>query len=197
MAFCSKCGTQVADGVKFCPSCGNNVDGTTNTQQEGFTQTNNQANFNQGNFGQQGFNASGPSFMNTADTTSQYYPQDIANNKVLAILSYLGLLWLIPFFAGKASPFAKYHVKQGFLIVCAEFGWGILGTILRVAIRTRHDLGWGVYYYSTPGIVNVLVWLVHLAIWAFAILGIINAAQGKAKEVPVVGKFANKLTFLK
>ena len=27
MAFCSKCGTQVGEGEKFCPSCGNPVDG--------------------------------------------------------------------------------------------------------------------------------------------------------------------------
>ena len=23
--FCTQCGTQVSDGVKFCPSCGNNL----------------------------------------------------------------------------------------------------------------------------------------------------------------------------
>ena len=27
MAFCSKCGTQIGEGEKFCPSCGNPVDG--------------------------------------------------------------------------------------------------------------------------------------------------------------------------
>ena len=25
MAFCQKCGTQMADGAKFCPSCGTAV----------------------------------------------------------------------------------------------------------------------------------------------------------------------------
>lgn len=33
MAFCSKCGTQVADGVKFCPNCGSAVAGDANAQQ--------------------------------------------------------------------------------------------------------------------------------------------------------------------
>lgn len=194
MAFCSKCGTQVADGVKFCPSCGNNVAGTSDTQQAGYTQTNNQAN-NQGNYGHQGFGSTGPAFMNTADTTAQYNPADIADNKILAILSYIGLLWLIPFFAGKHSPFTKYHVKQAFLVVCAQVAWMILGTILRMAIRTRVDVIW-TYYYETPAIVTILVSLVHLCIWAVAILGIVNAAQGKAKEIPFIGKFAHKLTFL-
>ena len=28
MAFCSKCGNQVSDGTRFCPKCGQAVDGT-------------------------------------------------------------------------------------------------------------------------------------------------------------------------
>jgi uncharacterized membrane protein len=198
MAFCSKCGTQVAEGVKFCPSCGNNVAGTSDTQQAGYTQANNQTNNqanNQGNYGHQGFGSTGPAFMNTADTTAQYNPADIADNKVLAILSYIGLLWLIPFFAGKHSPFTKFHVKQAFIVVCAQVGWSILGTILRLVIRIKVDLLWS-YYYETPAIVTIIVGLVHICIWAVAILGIVNAAQGKAKELPIIGKFANKFTFL-
>jgi uncharacterized membrane protein len=195
MAFCSKCGTQVADGVNFCPSCGNNVAGTSDTQQAGYTQANNQAN-NQGNYGHQGFGSTGPAFMNTADTTAQYNPADIADNKVLAILSYLGLLWLIPFFAGKHSPFTKFHVKQAFLIVCAQVAWSILGSILRLVIRTKVDVLWGYGYYKTPALVTIIVALVHVAIWVFAVVGIVNAAQGKAKEVPIIGKYAHKLTFL-
>lgn len=33
MAYCSKCGTQIADGVKFCTSCGTQVVATPKTQQ--------------------------------------------------------------------------------------------------------------------------------------------------------------------
>ncbi len=199
MAFCSKCGTQVAEGVKFCPSCGNNVAGATDTQQAGNTQTgysqmNNQANY-QGN-GQQGFGANGPAFLNTADTTAQYNPADIADNKILAMLSYIGLLWLIPFFAGKHSPFTKFHVKQAFLVICAQLAWSFLGTIISLVTRKRVIWFGETIYGATPAIVTFLVWIVHLCIWAFAILGIINAIQGKAKEIPFIGKFANKLTFL-
>jgi uncharacterized membrane protein len=188
MTFCSKCGTQVADGVKFCPSCGNNVAGTGDTQPAGYTQVNNQANYNQGN--------QGPSFLNTADTTAQYNQLDIANNKVMAILSYLSLLWLIPFFAAKQSPFVRYHVKQGFLVCGAQVAWSIISIILRLTIRTKVDLGWGITYYDTPGFLTAIIWLVQVCIWVFAVIGIVNAAQGKAKEVPFVGKFVSKLTFL-
>ena len=32
MEFCSKCGTEINDGVKFCPNCGNQLDGVNGTQ---------------------------------------------------------------------------------------------------------------------------------------------------------------------
>lgn len=204
MAFCNKCGTQVADGVKFCPSCGNNLEVPVNPQQAGYTQTNNQENFNQTNFNQSNFNQGNygqqqnygnSNFMNTPDMTAQFHPQDIANNKVMAVLSYLGLLWLIPFLSAKNSPFAKYHVRQGFVVICAEVGWSIIGFILQTVIRTKEVIGW-IEYYRTPWFVVTFVYLVHLAIWAFAIMGIINAINGRAKEVPLIGKIANNFKFL-
>lgn len=196
MAFCSKCGTQVADEVRFCPSCGNNLAGTSNEQESGYTQTNQQSNYNQGSNWQAGGNYAGPSFMKTNDTTAHYHPQDIAENKILAILAYIGILWLVPFFAGKHSPFTKYHVKQAFLVICAEVAWAILGGILMSVIKVQVDVMWGFGYEKTPGLLVFIVWLVHVCIWAFSVLGIINAATGKAKELPFIGKFANKLTFL-
>lgn len=185
MAFCSKCGAQVTEGVRFCPSCGNDL-------QQNMYQTN----MNQNSYGQQTYRSSLPSFLNTLDTTIQYHPQDIANNKVMAVLSYLGLLWLIPFFAAKQSQFARFHVKQAFLVVCSQVGFEILSVLLCAVIKTPVTVLGYVAYYRTPGILLVFLWLIRLAIWAMAILGIVNAAQGKAKELPFIGKFVSKFTFL-
>ena len=44
---------------------------------------------------------------NTADTTNEFDPQDIQNNKAMAILAYLSWLVLIPLFAAKDSKFAR------------------------------------------------------------------------------------------
>ena len=40
---------------------------------------------------------------NTPDTTANYDPKDIEDNKVLALFSYIGLLFLIPLLAAKDS----------------------------------------------------------------------------------------------
>lgn len=207
MAFCSKCGTQVAEGTKFCPNCGNDVSGTPNAGQVNINKGNsyqgnmnqpnmNQGNMNQNNYGQQMNKNSAPAFMNTLDTTAQYHPQDIQDNKAMGVLSYIGLLWLVPMFAAKQSPFARFHVKQGFLVVCTQMVFEILSLILTLAIKTPvKALGYTIGY-TTPGILIFILWIIRLAIWAMAVLGIVNAAQGKAKELPFIGKTASNLTFL-
>ena len=53
---------------------------------------------------------------NTADYTDSFHPQDIAQNKAMAILAYLGILVLIPIFAAKNSAFAKFHANQGLIL---------------------------------------------------------------------------------
>lgn len=40
--------------------------------------------------------------LNTPDTTASYSQQDIDQNKIMGILSYFGILVLIPIFAAKS-----------------------------------------------------------------------------------------------
>ena len=114
---------------------------------------------------------------NTADTTNQYDPQDIEKNKVMAILAYLGILVLVPLFGAKESRFARFHTNQG-LILC------IVGIALYIIVRILLAISW-----KLAAIVGIFLWIIEIAIFILAIIGIINAAKGRAKELPLIGKF--------
>ena len=113
---------------------------------------------------------------NTPDTTAEFAPEDIEKNKVMAILAYLSWLVLIPLLAAKESKFARFHANQGLVLAIAEIILGIaLGILEGIPLI-------GLIF----GLVGGLLGLVCLIL---AILGIVNAANGKAKELPVIGKF--------
>ena len=115
-------------------------------------------------------------FNNTADTTAEFDQNDIQQNKVMAILAYLSWLVLIPIFAAKESKFARFHANQGLVLAIAEIiCWVALGILSNIPL-----IGW------IFGIIETLFSLVCLI---FAVIGIVNAANGKAKELPIVGKY--------
>lgn len=98
--------------------------------------------------------------------------KDIEENKVMAVLAYVGILVLVPLLAAKDSKFAQYHAKQGLVVFIAE--------IILVVINVIPVVGWIV---SFIGFIIVLI---------LSIMGIVNALNGKEKELPILGQFAGK-----
>lgn len=112
----------------------------------------------------------------TPDTTARFSPEDIQKNKSMAVLSYLGILVLIPLFAAKRSPYARYHCNQGLILSIAEL---ILTVALSFMTRIRY-IGWTFYPVSgAVGVVGIIL----------MIIGIVNASKGRAKELPLLGDF--------
>lgn len=105
----------------------------------------------------------------TPDTTASFDPEDINKNKIFAILAYFGILVLVPIFAAKDSKFAKFHANQGLLLFIAEIAGSVISII--------------------PILGTLVSFVVSIACFALAIIGIINAAKGEAKELPVIGKY--------
>ena len=111
--------------------------------------------------------------QNTNESNS---PQD--NAKIAAILAYLliGVVWFFADEKIKKNEFAKFHVKQAIVLIIVS----ILGNLIL-------------------GIIPVLGWIImpffNLGIFAFGVLGIINAAQNVKKELPIIGTYSKKLKF--
>lgn len=110
--------------------------------------------------------------FNTEDTTFEYDTQDVSDNKVFAILSYIGILFILPLIVhGGKSKFGRYHANQGFILFLADIIVAIVAKVLG-------------YIPIVGGIVG---WLLELCILALCIIGIVYAAQGKAKQLPLIG----------
>ena len=104
--------------------------------------------------------------------------KDAEDNKLMGILAYLGILFLVPYLAAKESPFAKFHANQGCVLFIVEIALVVVLQMLWVLLPL------GLYL-----IIRLLSSMVYLGIIVLAILGIINAVKGEMKELPVIGKY--------
>lgn len=107
-----------------------------------------------------------------------YTQQEVNDGKAFAILAYLGILVLIPIFAAKDNKFARYHANQGLILFIGEVIFVIIYQIIAFIVFSTF---WGLYWILT------IIGLLGLVFLVFSILGIVNAAGGNAKELPIVG----------
>lgn len=118
------------------------------------------------------------SFGGTADT-GQFDSADIAQNKAVAAFAYLGILVIFPLFMAKGSRFARYHAGQGLALLFASAAYSIAYSVLAGVLLS---VSWEFYF------VLRFIRMAGLAFPALAVFGIMNAASGKAAELPVIGK---------
>ncbi len=178
MPFCNKCGTKYDEGTNFCPGCGIKLGGDTGAGPKA-NQNSENVGKNGNNAGNSGFEESFRKINNTPDRTNEFDKNDIDQNKGMAILSYIGFLVLIPIFAAKNSKYARYHSNQGLILFLCEIGVGIVEGIIGGIFGLI-----GLWFIGS--IINLLL---SLAVLALIILGLYNAATGKAKELPIIGKY--------
>lgn len=114
----------------------------------------------------------------TPDTTADYDREDINKNRAMAILAYIGPLVFIPMFAAKNSKFARFHVNQGFLLFLVWASLSVLSTFFNLIYLPR----------ILDVLIQLTIWLVSIPATVINVIGIVNAARGKAKELPIIGK---------
>ena len=146
MAFCPNCGSQLPEGADSCPNCGFSL------------------------------SAPQPAYAyDPTDHTVEFDAQDIGNNKLYAMASYiLGLVGvLFTFLVAKESPYAMFHARQSLKIAMCEV---LLSLCLIIPI-----LGW---------IAAPVGWII---LFVIRVILFFQAAKGQAKDAPIIGN----LGFLK
>ncbi len=89
------------------------------------------------------------------------------SKKVTSIFAYLGLIfWLIGFFGGDKEG-AKVHLNQGLVLILANLIMSVIAVIPVVGV-----------FVACIG---------YLAIFVFAIMGIVYACKDEDKELPLIG----------
>lgn len=162
MAFCKHCGFDTGENAAFCSSCGKAVGGDS---------TGNQTEHKNGFKEEGGAFDNMNDFLNTEDLTGNFSPTDIDRNKGMGIAAYI--IFFLPLLAAKDSPYARFHANQGLVLLITSILVSIVDRIL--------------------GLIPLIGWLISLvlglAVFALFILGIVNAAGGKAKRLPLIGTF--------
>ena len=108
-----------------------------------------------------------------------YAPTEAQMKKGMAILSYFGILVLIPIFAAKNDPFARYHANQGLVLFILLTVCSVLSNVLT-----------NILYEISPMLVLVVSGVFGLLTFIFcifALIGIIRAAKGQMKPLPLIG----------
>ena len=91
-----------------------------------------------------------------------------SNAQLIAIVSYLSFIgWIIAFviYQNDKPALAIYHIRQA-------LGINIIGII-----------GWGIFW------IPIIGWLAAIFLFVIWLMGLISAAQGEARPVPLVGEF--------
>lgn len=132
MAFCAKCGKELAEGEKFCASCGEPV----------------------------------------AEAATVVDTKAGSNDTLMGVLSYLGILSLIPYFIKDQTSFVRYHAVRGLNLFLLELIASVAAWIVGLALS---------------GVGTLLSWIVSVAGLAFTIIGIVNVANHEKKDLPLIG----------
>ena len=90
-------------------------------------------------------------------------PTDVQQNKYIAILSYLGILLLIPLLLRRDSQFCRYHLNQGIVLFFANCVINLLSGFI--------------------GLIGIL----SIVTLIFMVMGIVNCVKGVCAPLPLIG----------
>ncbi len=152
MAFCPNCGKELADGVVFCDNCGASLNAAPQ--------------------------AVPMAPADPFDHTAEFSAEDVSQNKVYAMASYLlsAVGIIIALLAAPNSPYIAFHIRQVIKFTVVEF-------LLMIASAL---LAW-------TFIVPIVAGIALCVIFVIQIIAFFQVCGGKSKEPAII----KNLSFLK
>ncbi len=94
------------------------------------------------------------------------------DNRLIAVLSYIGWLFLVPLLIARDDKFVQFHAKQG----AALFLTFLLASMVNII----------------PVVGRLISSLGTFFCLVLAIMGIFNVLHGEQKELPLIGQLVKK-----
>jgi len=105
-----------------------------------------------------------------------------SDRTIMLVLSYLGLLALIPLLVKKEDREIQWHAKNGLALfviyVIFAIAWAVTSNFLPASIGCAMSF------------VSCAIWLVYLVL---IIMGIMKAVKGERMRFPLISDFADKM----
>lgn len=98
------------------------------------------------------------------------FDQDVEDNKKIAALSYVFILFLVPLLGKHESKFAQFHAKQGLTLFVIELIVGLFS------------------WFPVIGQLAVLCLVI------VSVMGVVKALGGEWWEIPFINEWSRKVT---
>ena len=158
MKTCVNCGAELGDRDRFCGRCGA---AQTAPSAAAKAETEGAVSGTPGRTEKQPARFSG--LLEREDHTDAYRKEDIEGNTLFAVLSYLGILCLIPVFSGKESPYVRFHANQGLVLFLTTLVLNMARALLT---------GLWIFGKVDTYLVSPLFTALNVAVFALTVLGI-------------------------
>ena len=99
----------------------------------------------------------------------KFDPKDIEDHRVIAALSYLSILFIVPLLVARKSRFAQEHAKQGLIL----FVIWVIGSL--------------VFWIPLFG------WLAMIVVFLANLMAFVRCLSGEFWEIPVIGQYRAKI----
>ncbi|MBF0110522.1 MAG: hypothetical protein HQL76_15245 [Magnetococcales bacterium] len=105
-------------------------------------------------------------------TTTVQIPSGIGA-KMLAGMSYLGILSLVPLVVNREDSYVRFHARQGIIL----WMWEVLA----------------IYSLAIPGLGRPFFSISGLLCFLFSVFGLASVIMGRAWKLPLIGNWAESI----